>query len=599
MGVVIVGPGLAGFPAFAPLNLGAIPPQELAGILQALDFQFTDDSFSFQLPASLFDLPDAHSYSFSFTGDFSSVVTYLADGGDPAGIFTDTALTVEFRSALATNLNTGLTAEGDVADANGIPVPFVAFFATLLNPVNFSQDILQDLTGNIAQFNTIDVSAFAKGVILTRPEGSPTVSTYGAIQAPGGGFEAAAYGVASFAGEVAKLDFGTVIGGPGNDILGTGTGDVTIDGGGGNDLLIGGAGVDVLEGGAGADTLIAGSGQNTLSGGGGADFLLGGSGTDVLTGGGGHDVLVAGGGSNTLVGGAGPDEFVIQHTPGAVTTIDGFDAAQGDRLLWDAGFDRLRIGHDKAGDLTVTVGRGDDSQEVIFKGDSSIAQILPGLVLPRWGDGALRFAGGSTGTVLLAAPSGGTVRADAANETLIGQGGRDTLIAGPGGDTLVAGSGNDVLKGGSGNDILLGGSGNDTLIAGSGDDVMDGGTGNATLIAGPGADVMTGGPGADTFVFRQLSATYGRITDFQPGVDKIDLSAMLKGITITASEFSNYVQLQPLGPTEYTGFLEVSTDGNPADAKVVAQLDGAAWQLTQTGGSLQAVSTLHMSDFIL
>ena len=74
-----------------------------------------------------------------------------------------------------------------MADANGIPLPFAAFFATLLNPINFSQDILQALTGNIAQFNTIDVSDFAKGVILTRPEGSPTVSTYGAIQKPGGG----------------------------------------------------------------------------------------------------------------------------------------------------------------------------------------------------------------------------------------------------------------------------------------------------------------------------------------------------------------------------------------------------------------------------
>ena len=374
---------------------------------------------------------------------------------------------------------------------------------------------------------------------------------------------------------------------------------MTIDGGGGNDLLIGGRGVDVLNGGAGADTLIAGDGRNTLSGGGGADFLLGGAGTDVLTGGGGHDVLVAGGGDNTLIGGAGPDEFVIQRTAGAVTTIDRFDAAQGDRLLWNAGFDRLRIGHDKAGDLTITVGRGDASQEVIFEGDSSVAQILPGLVLPCWEGGALRFAGGSTGTLFLADPSGGTVRADGANETLIGQGGRDTLIAGPGGDTLVAGSGNDTLKGGTGNDILLGGSGDDRLIAGTGDDVMDGGTGNATLIAGPGADVMTGGPGADTFVFRQLSPTYGRITDFQPGVDKIDLAAILKGVHITASDFSNYVQLQPLGPTEYTGFLEVSPDGNPAHSHIVAQLDGTAWQLTQTGGGLQAVSTLHISDFIL
>jgi hypothetical protein len=82
-------------------------------------------------------------------------------------------------------------------------------------------------------------------------------------------------------------------------------------------------------------------------------------------------------------------------------------------------------------------------------------------------------------------------------------------------------------------------------------------------------------------------------------VDKIDLSAILKRVHITASDFSNYVQLKPLGPTDYTGFLEVSPDGNPAHAQIVAQLDGAAWQLVPNGGTLQAVSTLHRSDFIL
>ena len=152
-----------------------------------------------------------------------------------------------------------------------------------------------------------------------------------------------------------------------------------------------------------------------------------------------------------------------------------------------------------------------------------------------------------------------------------------------------------MLVAGSGNDILLGGPGNDTLIGGSGSDVLDGGHGNTVLVAGSGADVLTGGPGNDVFVFTHLSPTFGRISDFQPGQDKINLSALFKGVNITPGDFAQYVKVVPLGPTALTGFVEVSPTGSSNGFQVVAQIEGTAFQIGSNG---QSQSQLTYSDFI-
>ncbi|WP_395670688.1 family 16 glycosylhydrolase [Phenylobacterium sp.] len=57
-------------------------------------------------------------------------------------------------------------------------------------------------------------------------------------------------------------------------------------------------------------------------------------------------------------------------------------------------------------------------------------------------------------------------------------------------------------------------------------DVLSGGAGGDTLVAGQGPDQLTGGTGADTFVFKAPPWVAGRITDFQLGVDRLDLSAI-------------------------------------------------------------------------
>jgi serralysin len=56
-----------------------------------------------------------------------------------------------------------------------------------------------------------------------------------------------------------------------------------------------------------------------------------------------------------------------------------------------------------------------------------------------------------------------------------------------------------------------------------------GGAAGDTLNAGLGSDTLTGGAGADTFVWSHNPWSPGHVTDFQPGVDKIDVSGIYAG----------------------------------------------------------------------
>jgi Ca2+-binding RTX toxin-like protein len=104
--------------------------------------------------------------------------------------------------------------------------------------------------------------------------------------------------------------------------------------------------------------------------------------------------------------------------------------------------------------------------------------------------------------------------------------------------TATNGTGNgldNVITGNGVANMLYGLDGNDTLDGGAGNDWLYGGTGNDRLIGGDGIDFMVGGAGVDTFVdqlnstsvaLKQGSMSLDLITDFQPGVDKIDLTGI-------------------------------------------------------------------------
>lgn len=99
----------------------------------------------------------------------------------------------------------------------------------------------------------------------------------------------------------------------------------------------------------------------------------------------------------------------------------------------------------------------------------------------------------------------------------------DHITALDGNDTVSGGRGADTISGGAGNDSLVGDDGADNISGGSGSDRLRGGNGTDLLAGSGGRDVITGGGGADVFRFVGTTGT-DRITDFQDGLDRIDLA---------------------------------------------------------------------------
>jgi Ca2+-binding RTX toxin-like protein len=92
-------------------------------------------------------------------------------------------------------------------------------------------------------------------------------------------------------------------------------------------------------------------------------------------------------------------------------------------------------------------------------------------------------------------------------------------------------------------DVYSGTAFGDILKGGDGDDDLDGGAGADSLKGGRGEDLLTGGDGIDTFVFAALKQSPAKggagrdtITDFTPGEDLIDLSALKKPVDFIGSD---------------------------------------------------------------
>ena len=232
-----------------------------------------------------------------------------------------------------------------------------------------------------------------------------------------------------------------------------------------NNTLIGNSGNNRLSGGRGNDTLHGMDGNDLLMGGDDRDYLYGGSGNDVLQGGEGNDLLDGGYGNDTLDGGSGAD--------------------------------------------SMSGGYGDDIYYVDNVNDT---------VTEGW------FEGTDTiySSVSYTAPT------NVENLTLTGSN-NIFGIGNYGNNTLTGNSGHNRLSGEDGNDTLYGMSGDDTLSGGNGYDYLNGGDGDDYIAGGLGSDTIVTGTGRDTVAFTASDIRDGstdRLTDFNPYMDKLDLSTM-------------------------------------------------------------------------
>jgi Tol biopolymer transport system component len=166
--------------------------------------------------------------------------------------------------------------------------------------------------------------------------------------------------------------------------------------------------------------------------------------------------------------------------------------------------------HGAGGDDTL---RGDGGNDTIY-GDEG-ADVLNG------GTGADTLHGGLDDDVLLGASGADLMYGNSGNDTLRGATAGDDMFGGWGDDLLIGGKGSDLLDGGRDNDVLLGQAGRDVLEGGLGDDVLNGGLH---------ADILEGGAGADSFQFDQLDGHLDRVTDFEVGLDRLDLAPLLPGL---------------------------------------------------------------------
>ncbi|WP_263627041.1 VCBS domain-containing protein [Stappia stellulata] len=148
-----------------------------------------------------------------------------------------------------------------------------------------------------------------------------------------------------------------------------------------------------------------------------------------------------------------------------------------------------------------------------------------------------------------------------ADELLIGRGSADAAD-GEGAEAPLPGLLDDTLRGLGGNDRLLGLEGDDTLEGGDGEDVLAG---------GPGFDALTGGAQADTFAMSDFDGV-DTITDFMPGEDRLDISALLQAYFTLGAEADFFSIRQDGGNTIVS--VDADGSGTAADFVDVAVLTG-------------------------
>ncbi len=222
--------------------------------------------------------------------------------------------------------------------------------------------------------------------------------------------------------------------------------------------------------------------------------------------------------------------------------------------------------------------------------------------------GADVFTGTSFGDLLRGRTGDDDIRGGRGDDEIRGGAGADRLSGDAGDDFLYGGDGDDRLYGGSGGDRLYGMAGNDRLAGGGGNDRLAGGDGDDLLIGGAGRDLLTGGAGTDVFVFTELAdslpgAARDVITDFERGVDRIDLSAIdanVATVEIDRFTFVSGAQFSMVAGElrRANGLIEGDVDGDGvADFQI--ELSPQLPADPEPGGLVAPVTTVaSASDFL-
>jgi Ca2+-binding RTX toxin-like protein len=347
----------------------------------------------------------------------------------------------------------------------------------------------------------------------------------------------------------------------------------TLDGGGGNDWIEGRGANDTLIGGSGADQLEGEGGDDLLQGGDDNDVLDGGDGTDTLEGGAGDDQfyetgIVTSGGGDTFVGGTGNDTYYVSGYQTVVelenegidsaivnstyflpenvenaTLVNGavyangegddlygniqsnvlIGDAAGNRFESRAGADRLTGGlgadyfaffTDDVRTTTNLAGARNAPYDVITDFDVGIDTLYLQLNASSWRVEYLQREG-QLSTVILASNDDFQT---AFSLVLLGR------VASPQ-DLELNIYGSLAIVGSAASENLAGFDHTANTIVGN--------AGHDTIQGGASADTFTGGSGNDTFVFAKPNDSTpvfrDTITDFNTGIDTIDLSAMRIG----------------------------------------------------------------------
>ena len=149
----------------------------------------------------------------------------------------------------------------------------------------------------------------------------------------------------------------------------------------------------------------------------------------------------------------------------------------------------------------------------------------------------------------------------------------------------------DYSTGHGANVDVIGNALNNVIVGNSGNNVITGG--------GGGADTLTGGGGHDTFKFVAVTdsapGAYDTITDFQHGVDTIDLSAIDANTSVAGDQAFGF----SAGQTAAVQFNKVTWHQDTLLNETIIQADNDGIGGAEIEIHLAGLKTLTASDFIL